>query len=88
MHSFCTSKPSKPSKPSNHRTEEQSAFGQRLPGILRKDVAGWRVVDYTETDECLKITFAHASQTADDEDDLVQMQIDFTRHYTCHADYD
>jgi len=69
------------------RNAQQSEFGKCLPGILRKDAAGWRVVDYTQTNECLKITFAHASQATHGEDDLVQMQIDFTRHYTCHADF-
>lgn len=69
------------------RNDQQSKFGQCLPGILQKDAAGWRVVAYAQTDKYLSITFAHASQTAGNEDDLIQMQIDFTSHYTCSANF-
>ena len=70
------------------RNAQQSAFAQRLPGILQKDSDGWRVVDYAQSNAELKLTFAHASQMVGNEDDLVQVQIDFTRHFTCQAIYD
>lgn len=69
------------------RNSQQSLFGQRLPGILQKNADGWRVVDYAQSNAELKLTFAHASQMAGNEDDLVQVQIDFTRHFICQAIY-
>lgn len=68
------------------RCSQQSQFGHRLPGILQKDADGWHVVDYELAPDCLKLTFAHASQTAGNEDDLVQVQIDFFQQYTCRTE--
>lgn len=66
---------------------QQSDFGKRLPSILQRDADGWQVVDYVQSDADLKIIFAHGGQTAGDADDLVELQVDFTRHYSCRASF-
>lgn len=67
------------------RNSTQAEFSQHLPGILQNPPADWRVVAYCLNAESLTLTFAHDSKTSDS-DDLVQLQIDFTRHYICRTD--
>lgn len=67
------------------RNEQQANFKKRLPTILQKDPDGWRVVDTSLTEKDLKLTFAHTSQVAGNDDDLMQVQLHFIHGYTCRV---
>lgn len=67
------------------RNEQQADFKKRLPAILQENPDGWRVVDVSLTEVDLKLTFAHTSQTAGNDDDLMQVQLHFIHGYTCRV---